>query len=420
MHPQHAIDALCALCEESASQESASQESGNTTEPECPSPLRMTEDRPGTKLTPTKFTLSGVKRKTSDALELIYENCSKKIRVPFMKGESEFVLHRRRNTLAQIALEEHLRVTAYCPWSNSLLSFRFNPVDWTLIHDTHQQQRYTFGTTQQIQLTVSRQTCAMSAFVTREQLCRSCAHPHWRAACEKPIFIRHISAVSNTRHHRSACVRHAWCDQTLASLGALAIDAIDLGPWRKSGAAEGRVWTAQMALPTDSTPPAPTAGAWVTISGSYAGKLAPSAQQPAAAAPWRLFDILVPYDPANTHMVPGASVRFPVVPGADGALAFTLPPFEPAAAVKRCFSFPAQLSKAGATQERVTINGMQVREPVASAPVASLAGAPAAAAGAAGAVASTAAGGADAGAAAEEEGAEEGAMSAFEYFPREY
>ena len=108
MHPQHAIEALFALCEESSSQESVSQESRNTTE--CTSPPRMTKDIPDTKLTPTKFTLSGVKRKTSDALELIYENSSKKIHVPFKKGESEFVLHRRRNTLAQIALEEHAYV----------------------------------------------------------------------------------------------------------------------------------------------------------------------------------------------------------------------------------------------------------------------------------------------------------------------
>ena len=132
MHPQHAIDALFALCEESCSQES----SGNSTEPDCTSPPRMTKDIQDTKLTPTKFTLSGVKRKTSDDLELTYETSSKKIHVPFKKGESEFVLHRRRNTLAQIALEEHLRVTAYCMWSNSLLSFRFKPTDWTLIHDT--------------------------------------------------------------------------------------------------------------------------------------------------------------------------------------------------------------------------------------------------------------------------------------------
>eukprot|EP00966_Prymnesium_polylepis_P253139 5850744-Prymnesium_polylepis.1 len=157
MHPEHAVDTLFALGEDPPS-----QESGNSTEPECASPPRMTKDIQETKLTPTKFTLSGVKRKTSDDLELIYETSSKKIHVPFKKGESEFVLHRRRNTLAQLALEEHLRVTAYCTSSNSLLSFRFNPVDWTLIHDTHQQQRYAFGTKQQIQLIVSRQTCAMS------------------------------------------------------------------------------------------------------------------------------------------------------------------------------------------------------------------------------------------------------------------
>ena len=65
MHPQHAFDALFALYDEPSS-----QESGNGTEPECTSPLRMTKDIQDTKLTPTKFTLSGVKRKTSDDLEL--------------------------------------------------------------------------------------------------------------------------------------------------------------------------------------------------------------------------------------------------------------------------------------------------------------------------------------------------------------
>ena len=89
MHPQHAIDALFALCEEPSS-----QESGNSTEPECTSPPRMTKDIQHTYLTPTKFTLSGVKRKTSDDLELIYENSSKKIHVPFKKGESAIITQR--------------------------------------------------------------------------------------------------------------------------------------------------------------------------------------------------------------------------------------------------------------------------------------------------------------------------------------
>jgi hypothetical protein len=160
----------------------------------------------------------------TDLRDLLQEDTA--LYVPFKKGESEFVLHRRRNTLAQIALEEHLRVTAYCMWSNSLLSFRFKPTDWTL---------YTFGITPRIQLIVSRQSCAMSAFVSRDQQCRTCAHPHWRAACEKPTFIRHIFPVSNARHQYdpSTRVRHAWCDQTLAPLVPLPIVANDLGPWRK-------------------------------------------------------------------------------------------------------------------------------------------------------------------------------------------
>jgi hypothetical protein len=70
MHPQHAIDALFALCEESSSQESASQESRNTIEPECTSPPRMTKDIPDTKLTPFKFTLSGVKPSYADLTQL--------------------------------------------------------------------------------------------------------------------------------------------------------------------------------------------------------------------------------------------------------------------------------------------------------------------------------------------------------------
>ena len=170
----------------------------------------MTKDIQDTKLTPTKFTLSGVKRKTSDDLELTYETSSKNIHIPFKKGESEFVLHCRRNTLlAQIALEEHLRVTAHCTWSKSLLSFRFNPADWTLIHVTHQQQRYTFGTTQQIQLNVSRQTCAMSAFVSRDQQCRTCAHPHWRAACDS-LREAHLHPPYSSRVEHASPVRSVY------------------------------------------------------------------------------------------------------------------------------------------------------------------------------------------------------------------
>jgi hypothetical protein len=130
MHPQHAVDARFALHEEPSS-----QESGNSVDTECSSPPRMTKDIQDTKLTPIKFTLSGVKRKTTDDLELIYATSYTTIHVhvPFEKGETQFVLHRRRDTLAQIALEEHLRVTAFCMWTNSLLSFRFNPAgDWTL------------------------------------------------------------------------------------------------------------------------------------------------------------------------------------------------------------------------------------------------------------------------------------------------
>ena len=61
-------------------------------------------------MTPTKFTLSGVKRKTTNDLELIYATAYTTIHVPFTKGETELVLHRRRDTLAQIALEEHLQL----------------------------------------------------------------------------------------------------------------------------------------------------------------------------------------------------------------------------------------------------------------------------------------------------------------------
>jgi hypothetical protein len=120
-------------------------------------------------------------------------------------------------------------------WSDSLLSFRFNPIGWTLFHDTHQQKRYTFGTKQQIQLIVSRQTCAMSGFDGPRRQCRTCARPRWRVACEKPTFIRHILPVTNTRNQfdPSIRVRHGWCDQTLAPLGPLPIDTDDLGPWRK-------------------------------------------------------------------------------------------------------------------------------------------------------------------------------------------
>mmetsp|Transcript_24189 Transcript_24189/g.52149 ORF Transcript_24189/g.52149 Transcript_24189/m.52149 type:complete len:221 (-) Transcript_24189:361-1023(-) len=187
----------------------------------------MTKDIQDTKMTPTEFTLSGVKRKTIEDLELTYATGKTTIHVPFKKGETQFVLHRRRDTLAQIALEGHLRVTAFCMWSNYLLSFRFDPKDRTLIHDTHQQKRYSFGNKQPIQLVVSRQTCAMSAFVGRGEKCRNCVHPHWRASCLNPSFIRHILPAPTSRG------QHHLCDQTLEWLGPLPIDTVDSDPWLK-------------------------------------------------------------------------------------------------------------------------------------------------------------------------------------------
>ena len=229
-HPANAVEALFAL-----HNDAVFDRTKVTTVTECSSPSRTTKDTnedstpplasKDSGLTPTKFTLSGVKRKGSCDLELVYETSSTQIRVPFKKGESESVLHRRRNTMAQIALEQHLRVTAMCMWSKTVVSFRFNPDEWTLIHDTNQQQQYVFGSAHQIRLVVTRQTCSASG-LPRSEMCRNCAHPHWRVCCLKPSFVRHISSVT-------ALSRPCDCDKTMAQLGLLSIDGSDMKPFLK-------------------------------------------------------------------------------------------------------------------------------------------------------------------------------------------
>ena len=109
---------------------------------------------------------------------------------------------------------------------------------------------------------------------------------------------------------------------------------------------------------------APAAGSWVSVSGTFTGKLA--AQQPPGEA-HRLFVLSVPYDPAvDSYLVPGAEVRFPIVPGAEAnSVVCTLPLVDKWPSSKCAFTFPVKLSKEGATSDVVTINGMEVRAPAA-------------------------------------------------------
>ena len=109
---------------------------------------------------------------------------------------------------------------------------------------------------------------------------------------------------------------------------------------------------------------APAAGSWVSVSGTFTGKLA--AQQPSGEA-HRLFVITAPYDPAvDSYLIPGADVRFPIVPGAEAnSVVCTLPLVDKWPSSKCAFTFPVKLSKEGAMSDVVTISGMEVRAPAA-------------------------------------------------------
>ena len=109
---------------------------------------------------------------------------------------------------------------------------------------------------------------------------------------------------------------------------------------------------------------APTAapmGSWVTVSGIFTGKLA--VKQPTGDAQHRLFVLSVPYDPVvDSYLVPGAQIRFPIVPGAEeNSVVCSLPAADKWPSSKCSFTFPVKLTKEGATADTVTINGMEVR-----------------------------------------------------------
>ena len=112
-----------------------------------------------------------------------------------------------------------------------------------------------------------------------------------------------------------------------------------------------------VAAPTAAPP-----GSWVSISGTFTGKVA--SEQPEDGS-HRVFVITVPYDPAvDSYLVPKAELRFPIVPGAEAnSIVCVLPAEDKWPSGKCTFSFPVKLSQDGAVGDTITMNGLEVRVP---------------------------------------------------------
>jgi integrase len=98
---------------------------------------------------------------------------------------------------------------------------------------------------------------------------------------------------------------------------------------------------------------------WCSVPGGpFLARLMKPSRQPPAQADWRRFYVTVPFDPndMDSPLVPGGYIRFPIVAGApSNGITCKLPASWPTSCKQLIFTL--KLSKAGAAERSVTING---------------------------------------------------------------
>ena len=101
-------------------------------------------------------------------------------------------------------------------------------------------------------------------------------------------------------------------------------------------------------------------GPWTIIPGPFIGKLAPPSRQP-KHVDYRVYVVPVPFDHADTPFSPCGELKF-IAPGAPAeGIIMKLP--SSYTGQDTCFVFKLKLSKAGATEDKVTINSLLYRDP---------------------------------------------------------
>ena len=102
---------------------------------------------------------------------------------------------------------------------------------------------------------------------------------------------------------------------------------------------------------------------WAPIHGPFYARLAPPSRQPkgANAGKWRVYVLVLPFDPATTIMVPGGELKF-ITAGAppDGIIQRTPSQWSGA---DTSFVFRLRLGE-GATAKVLVLDEVQYREPL--------------------------------------------------------
>ena len=90
--------------------------------------------------------------------------------------------------------------------------------------------------------------------------------------------------------------------------------------------------------------------------GPFVARLCKKSSQPPAQATYRRYYVVVPFDAQQTSLPPGGFLRFPIVPGAPAkGITCKLPTSWPKSCKELIFTL--HLSKAGATEPKVTVHG---------------------------------------------------------------
>ena len=96
--------------------------------------------------------------------------------------------------------------------------------------------------------------------------------------------------------------------------------------------------------------------------GPFTARLMTKSRQPVSTAIYRNYGVAVPIDPINGPLSPGCDIKFPVVAGAP-AEGIICPLPRSWGADTHALIFKLKLSKAGATEDTVTIASALYREP---------------------------------------------------------
>jgi hypothetical protein len=164
---------------------------------------------------PTKFSLTRVKRKNTSVIELVYmgDDSVTEIVVPVHPGDTKETVSKRQKMYALLEQERGVRMTAYCVWKKSFVSFRYDPAQWKTLVVAEGVERHIY---EYIQLVlIKKKTCK---YTSNNPQCDGCAGGE---RCEYEEVYRYLLPLPKVNG------KHGLCDSALSDFMPIGVDKDD-------------------------------------------------------------------------------------------------------------------------------------------------------------------------------------------------